>query len=82
MFPPVVLFEEQPKVNILIIKPWQLLIHLILATRQLDLLYIGTSAYHSAVKEKVVYSRLLKFNLLVESIAAAGADLWTSHNNF
>lgn len=22
------------------------------------------------------------FNLLVESIAAAGADLWTSHNNF
>lgn len=57
IFSPVILFEEQRKVGLLIMKPWQLLICLILATRLLDLFYTGTSAYHSTVEEKVIYSR-------------------------
>lgn len=56
IFSPVILFEEQHKVNLLIMKPWQLLAYLILATRLLDLFYTGTSAYHSTAEEKVVYS--------------------------
>lgn len=53
----VILFEEQHKVDLLIMKPWQLLVYLILAIRLLVLFYTGTSAYHSTVEEKVVYSR-------------------------
>lgn len=57
IFSPVILFKEQRRVGLLVMKPWQLLICLILATRLLDLFYTGTSAYRSTVEEKVIYSR-------------------------
>lgn len=49
--------EEDREVELLIRKPWQPLIDLVLAARPFDACYIGTSAYHSTVEEKVFQSR-------------------------
>lgn len=48
--------QEDREVELLIRKPWQPLIDLILAARPLDACYIGTSAYHSTVEGKVFQS--------------------------